>query len=123
MKKLTNNQFIIQRFDIEFIITHKNDNIHISTKERGFSGYKIIEIIVKKDKNGNYVGHLENISKYEKYSGSDIMLMALQILYRLHVKKCTFIDVSYFECSRNNFFKHCEIPLKIIKLLHLCTFE
>jgi len=126
MKNLTkktnisnNNKVIIQRFDIEFIITHKNDNIYISTKERGFSGYKIIEIIIKKDKNKNdiYIGHLENVSKYDKYSGSDLMLLALQILYRLHVKKCTLIDVSYFECSRNNFFKQREIPLKIIKLL------
>lgn len=105
--------------ELEFI--NKSNNIYsISTKKRGKSGYKLLEILIKIYKKNNnifYEGHIENISKSDFYSGSDLMILALQILFRLNIKKCTLIDVSYYNCTRNNFFKTTEVPMKIIKLL------
>lgn len=116
-----NNEINIIRYDLKFIVTNKNNSkLSISTIERGLSGYKLIEIIIKNYKKNNKIiksGHIENISKNDKYSGSDLMIFALQILYRLDITECILKDVSYFICKRNNFFKQDEIPMKIIKLL------
>lgn len=112
-----NDKLDIIRYDVKFNVINKNNsNINISTIECGESGYKLIEIIIKNN-NIIKVGHIENISKNNIYSGSDLMIFALQILYRLNIKECTSKDVSYFTCTRNNFFKQTEIPMKIIKLL------
>ena len=56
----------------------------------------------------NLNAHIENISKTKFYSGSDIMIFVLQILYRLNIKSCSLKDSLYIDC---------EIPLKIVKLL------
>lgn len=131
---------IIKRYDIIFNIINKNNSsINISTIQRGLSGYKLVELIIKSDKIIK-VGHIENISKNNYYSGSDLMIFALQILYRLNIKECTLKDVfseeiissennslstlkhsdkfiiSYYNCIRNSFFKQNEIPMKIIRL-------
>lgn len=113
-KKLNDkNQYI--RYNIPTMISIKNNgDTLISSIERGESGYKFFEIILKKDT--DYEAHIENISRTSFYSGSDIMIFILQILYRLHIKKCSLKDSSYIDCSRNNFFKTTEIPLKILKL-------
>jgi len=116
----TNKTLKIERFNINFMMSNKNSSIYISSIENGDSGYKIIELIIKDIHRNNKiikVGHIENISRYEKYSGSDLMLLALQILYRLKVNESTLRDVSYYTCVRNNFFKQKDIPMKIIKLL------
>jgi len=115
-----NKSLIIERYDIKFNVFNRDNLIYISSIEKGNSGYKIIEIIIKDIVKNNKlikVGHIENISKYEKYSGSDLMLLTLQILYRLKINESTLKDISYYECIRNNFFKQKEIPTKIIKLL------
>jgi hypothetical protein len=112
-KKLNNkNQYI--RYNIPTKIFIKNNgNIIISSIERGESGYLIFQIILK----NNNEAHIENISRTSFYSGSDIMIFILQILYRLNIKKCSLKDSSYIDCKRNNFFKITEVPLKILKLL------
>ena len=115
-----NKLLIIERYDIKFNVFNRDNLIYISSIERGNSGYKIIEIIIKDIFKNNKlikVGHIENISKYEKYSGSDLMLLTLQILYRLKINESTLKDISYYECIRNNFFKQKKIPTKVIKLL------
>jgi len=102
------------------MITNRNSSIYISSIERGNSGYKIIEIIIKNSQKNNKfikIGHIENITKYEKYSGTELMLLALQILYRLKINESTLKDISYYTCIRNNFFKQKDIPMKVIKLL------
>jgi hypothetical protein len=112
--KNKNNINIIERYEILTKIINKNNgDIEISSIKRGLSGYKIFEIILK----GNFNAIIENISKTNFYSGSDIMIFVLQILYRLNIKSCSLKDSSYYECNRNNFFKTTEIPLKILKLL------
>ena len=113
-KKLNNsNEYI--RYNIHTKISTKNNgDISISSIERGESGYKIFEIILKN--NSDYEAHIENISRTNFYSGSDIMIFVLQILYRLHIKKCSLKDSSYINCKRDNFFKITEVPLKILKL-------
>ena len=119
-ENIKNEPLIIERYNIEFNVFNKNNSLYISSIERGKSGYRILEIIIKditKNKKSIKIGHIENISKNEKYSGSDITLLALQILYRLNVNESTLKDISYYECKRNNFFKQTEIPTKIIKLL------
>ncbi len=111
-KKLNETEYI--RYNIPTKISIKNNgHIIISSIDRGISGYKIFEIILKNDNEA----HIENISKTNYYSGSDIMIFVLQILYRLNVKKCLLIDSSYIECDRNEFFRQTEVPLKILKLL------
>jgi hypothetical protein len=115
-----NKSLVIERYDINCNVFNRDNSIIISSIERGNSGYKIIEIIIKdiiKNNKPIKVGIIENISRYEKYSGSDLMLLVLQILYRLKVNESTLKDVSYYECIRNNFFKQKEIPTKLIKLL------
>ncbi len=102
-----NNKLNIIRHDVKFIVKDNNSSINISTIERGPSGYKLIELIIKSIRKNNKIikhGHIENISKNDKYSGSDLMIFALQILYRLNIDECTLKDVSYFTCNRNNFF-------------------
>ncbi len=113
--KLKNNgNMKVERYNIKTnIILKNNGNIEISSIERGTSGYKIFEILLKP----NFYAIIENISKTDFYSGSEIMIFVLQILYRLNIKSCSLKDSSYIECKRNNFFKSTEIPLKIIKLL------
>jgi len=109
-----NNNINVERYNIVTrIIIKNNGNIEISSIDRGESGYKIFEIILKENLNA----HIENISKTKFYSGSDIMIFVLQILYRLNVKSCSLKDSSYIDCKRNNFFRTTEIPLKIVKLL------
>jgi len=120
-KNNKNIPLIIERYDIIFNIINKNNSsINISTVQRGLSGYKLVELIIKSVKKNNKiikVGHIENISKNNYYSGSDLMIFALQILYRLNIKECALKDVSYYNCIRNSFFKQNEIPMKIIRLL------
>ena len=112
--KKNNDNIEVKRYNIETKIIIKNNGyIEISSIDRGDSGYKIFEILLQSNSNA----HIENISKTKFYSGSDIMLFVLQILYRLNVKSCTLKDSSYIDCKRNNFFKTTEIPLKIVKLL------
>ena len=111
-KKLNNEKKYI-RYNIPTNISIQNSISIISSVERGESGYKIFEIILK----NNNEAHIENISRTNYYSGSDIMIFILQILYRLNIKKCTLKDSSYITCIRNNFFKTTDIPLKILKLL------
>ena len=111
-KKLNNEKKYI-RYNIPTNILIQNNISKISSVENGESGYKIFEIILK----NNNEAHIENISRTNYYSGSDIMIFILQILYRLNIKKCTLKDSSYITCIRNNFFKTTDIPLKILKLL------
>ena len=103
------------RYNIATKVSIKNNGYIISSINRGISGYKIFEIIVKN--NNNHEAHIENISRTSFYSGSDIMIFVLQILYRLNIKKCLIKDASYINCERNIFFTKKEIPLKILKLL------
>lgn len=113
-RKFSNDKTNTIRYDIlTKILLKNNGNIIISSVDRGDSGYKIFEIIIK----NNYEAHIENISKTSFYSGSDIMIFVLQILYRLNIKKCSLKDSSYIVCNRNNFFKTTEVPLKLLKLL------
>ena len=103
----------VERHNIDSEIINKNGKTIIQSVGRTLFGYRIFEIIIKTLDEA----HIENISKNDKYSGSDIMIFVLQILYRLGIKKCTLTDASYYECKRNNFFKSVEIPLKTLKLL------
>ena len=48
---------------------------------------------------------IENISKSELYRGSEYMLLALQIIFKLNYKKSELTDMAYFKCNRKiNFF-------------------
>ena len=70
---------------------------------------------------------IENVSKSKLYSGSEFVLLGLQIIYRLTNKiKCKLIDSSFFVCdrkinifkspSKNNISKKEEIQYKLILL-------
>ena len=104
----------IKRYNIDVEIINKNNcKKIIQSKYRTASGYRMFEIKIKNSREA----HIENISKNDLYSGSDVMIFVLQILHRLKIEKCSLTDASYYDCKRNNFFKLEEVPLKILKLL------
>ena len=55
------------------------------------------------------IGILENVSKSSYYRGSELVLLGLQIFYKLGIKKCSLVDTSFFVCDRKmNFFSNKE---------------
>lgn len=85
------------RHNIEFIYEEKDDNIYyLYTINNESSDFK--HLYIKFDKDETII---ENISKSKLYSGSEFVLLGLQIIYRLTNKiKCKLIDASFFVCDR-----------------------
>ena len=55
---------------------------------------------------------IQNISRSNIYRGSEYMLLALQIIYKLKYKKSMLQDLAYFNCDRKmNFFSNSNIPI------------
>jgi hypothetical protein len=83
------------------------------------NNYNNISLKLYKD-----IAIIENISRSDIYRGSEYMLLALQIIYKLKYKKSMLQDLAYFSCDRKmNFFsnnptsKKMEIQNKLIYLL------
>ena len=83
------------------------------------NNYNNISLKLYKD-----IAIIENISRSDIYRGSEYMLLALQIIYKLKYKKSMLKDLAYFTCDRKmNFFsnipssKKMEIQNKLIYLL------
>ncbi len=96
-------------------ITNNNYSI-LMTIDNNSSNYKHISIKLYNDRI-----IIDNISKSEIYRGSEHVLLALQIIYRINNKNlpCILVDSSFFTCIRRvDFFKkYEEIQYKIINLL------
>jgi len=118
---------INSREHIEFIFEDKGNNTYyLFTKNNDSTDFKHLYIKL-------YLTEsiIENISKSKIYSGSEYLILGLQIIYRLyrdkHNSQCKLIDSSFFVCDRRiNLFKGKteeivnkkeEIQHKIISLL------
>lgn len=116
-----------KRDNIEFIYEDKgNNNYYLYTSENDSTDFK--HLYLKINDNETII---ENISKSKIYSGSEYLILGLQIIYRLFYQKnnyiCKLIDSSFFICTRKiNLFKNNsdsslsikeEIQYKIISLL------
>ena len=111
------------RENIEFMYEDKGDNIYyLYTINNESTDFKHLYIKFYKDET-----IIENVSKSKLYSGSEFVLLGLQIIYRLTNKiKCKLIDSSFFVCerkinifklpSKNNISKKEEIQYKLILL-------
>jgi hypothetical protein len=119
------------RNNIEFIYENRGNNIfYLYTSNNDSTDFK--HLYLKMYSNESII---ENISKSKIYSGSEYVILGLQIIYRLygHNKeyKCKLIDSSFFICDRKiNLFKTKsneiitlkeEIQYKIISLLRFGT--
>jgi hypothetical protein len=88
------------RNNIEFIYENRDNNIfYLYTSNNDSTDFK--HLYLKMYSNESII---ENISKSKIYSGSEYVILGLQIIYRLygHNKeyKCKLIDSSFFICDR-----------------------
>ncbi len=114
---LTENK---KRFVLDFKL--ENNNLYTINNEDEFK-----HLYLKLED----IGILENVSKSSYYRGSELVLLGLQIFYKLGIRKCSLVDTSFFVCDRKmNFFsnkevvnKKEEIQYKLINLFrHETTF-
>lgn len=105
--KLKDERFVIkgpinknmERLNLEFIYDKKNNKLFTLQKT---NSYNNIELIF----NDEFV-IIENLSKSDIYRGSEYMLVALQIIYKLGYKFVKLKDMAYFVCDRKmNFFSN-----------------
>ena len=109
-----------ERFIINLNIEKNNNNIILKSDIDKNTGLRYIYIKIN-----NNIGTIENISKSTIYSGSEYLMLSLQLLYLLNIKKANLHDDSYFICDElNNFFHkktemepYKKMSYKIISLL------
>ena len=90
-----------KRFVLKFIYEKIDGYYNLRTIHKTNS-YNNISIKFYSDKKTE----ISNINKSEWYSGSEYVLLALQILYYLQIKKCFLYDYSTIQCKREiNYFK------------------
>lgn len=89
------------RVNLYFSYRHdENKSCDILQTINRTNNYNNIELKLYKDK-----AIIENISRSSIYRGSEYMLLALQIIYRLGYKTSILKDVAYFTCDRKmNYF-------------------
>jgi len=88
------------RHPIEFMYEDKGNNIYyLYTVNNDSTDFK--HLYLKINSNGTII---ENISKSKIYSGSEYVILGLQIIYRLfrHIENynCKLVDSSFFICDR-----------------------
>jgi hypothetical protein len=89
------------RINLEFIYDKKNNNLYTLQKT---NSYNNIDLIF--DEN---IVIIKNLSKSDIYRGSEYMILALQIIYKLGYKIAQLKDMAYFICDRKmNFFSNKE---------------
>jgi len=87
------------RLNINFNYDKENNKLYTLSKTNNYNNIKL--------KFEDDIVIIENLSKSDIYRGSQYMLLALQIIYRLGYKKLKLKDMSYFICDRNmNFFSN-----------------
>ena len=88
-----------ERLNINFNYDKENNKLYTISKTNNYNN-----ITLKFEEN---IVIIENLSKSDIYRGSEYMLLALQIIYRLGYKKLKLKDMSYFVCDINmNFFSN-----------------
>jgi len=89
-----------KRFILKFIYEKIDDYYNLRTIHKTNS-YNNISIKLFSDKSAE----ISNINKSEWYCGSEYILLTLQILYYLQIKKCFLYDYSIIQCKRElNYF-------------------
>ena len=95
-----------------------NGNIHLITlnKNNIGNGYDHMNILVKNGK-----GYIKQISKTSKYSGKNMMNLAIKILQKIGINYCELEDNSNFICKVYNYnsetYKDIRLNYKLITLL------
>lgn len=115
----SNKRPIIQ-YEIKLYIQKKDDTISLMTNVDEKTGFRNLYIKII-----NENGLIENISRSEIYTGSEYLILGLQLLYLLNVKKCSIKDDSFVTCDEiDNFFHkknmmepYKKIPYKLLSTL------
>ena len=101
-----------KRFILKFIYEKIDDYYNLRTIHETNS-YNNISIKFYSDKKTE----ISNINKSEWYCGSEYVLLTLQILYYLQIKKCFLYDYSTIQCKRElNYFSSLNNHLLINKI-------
>ena len=111
----TNKRPLIQH-QIILNIQKNEDNISLMTIVDERTGFRNLYIKVMRN-----IGIIENISKSEIYTGSEYLILGLQLLYLLGVKECSLKDDSFITCDEiDNFFhkKNMMEPYKFAKRIY-----
>ena len=109
-----------ERFLIKLDVEKNNHGIIFKSETDKNTGLRYIYIKIY-----NNIGTIENISKSGIYNGSEYLMLSLQLLFLLNIKKANLHDDSYFICNElNNFFHkktytepYKKMSYKIISLL------
>jgi len=93
-----NNSMNFLNFNLKY---NKIGNIELTTKNKNInkncSGYDHIKIKII-----NNIGYIEQLSSTNKYSGTILMRLSLQILDKLNIEKCELKDNSTKKCKLEN---------------------
>jgi len=97
---------------------NSNGNIHLITLNKNSNigdGYDHINILVKNGK-----GYIKQISRTSKYSGKNMMNLAIKILQKIGINYCELEDNSNFICniysSNSESYKYVRLNYKLITL-------
>ena len=109
-----------ERSLIKLKINNSNSTLTLKSDIDKNTGFRYIYIKII-----NNIATIENISKSSNYSGSEYLMLSLQLLYLLNIKTVNLHDDSYFICDElNNFFHkktemepYKKMSYKIISLL------
>ena len=89
-----------ERSLIKLKINNSNSTLTLKSDIDKNTGFRYIYIKII-----NNIATIENISKSSNYSGSEYLMLSLQLLYLLNIKTVNLHDDSYFICDElNNFF-------------------
>lgn len=114
------NKRPLTQHEIKLNIQKNDDTISLMTNVDEKTGFRNLYIKITKDK-----GIIENISKSEIYTGSEYLILGLQLLYLLSVKECSLKDDSFITCDEiDNFFHkknmmepYKKVPYKLLSSL------
>ena len=101
-----------KRYLIDFIIKQNDGDIFLMTNIDILSGLRNLYIKIIDGK-----GIIENISKSDLYTGSEYLILGLQLLYLLDITECSLQDDSYIICDDLDNFLHKKTELEPYKKL------
>jgi hypothetical protein len=102
-----------ERFIIKLNIENNNDRLIFKSDMDINTGLRYIYIKIY-----NNIGTIENISKSIIYNGSEYLMLSLQLLFLLNIKKVNLHDDSYFICHKKTEMEpYKKMSYKIISLL------
>lgn len=106
--------------EIQLKIQKNENNISLMTNVDERTGFRNLYIKLMRN-----IGIIENISKSEIYTGSEYLILGLQLLYLLGITECSLKDDSFITCDEiDNFFHkknmmepYKKVPYKLLSAL------